>query len=158
FEASNLTFPFGTHVCIVEIDKDTGEVEIKRFVAVDDCGTVINPLLCDGQVHGGIAQGIAQALFEEAVYDEYGQLITGELTDYAMPKSIMLPNFECHHTVTPSPVNPLGAKGIGEAGTIGSLSATFNAVHDALAPLGVDSLDMPFKPEKVWKAIQQAST
>ncbi len=158
FEASNLTFPFGTHVCVVEIDKDTGEVEIERFVAVDDCGTVINPLLCDGQVHGGIAQGIAQALFEEAVYDEYGQLITGELTDYAMPKSIMLPNFECHHTVTPSPVNPLGAKGIGEAGTIGSLSATFNAVHDALAPLGVDSLDMPFKPEKVWKAIQQAST
>jgi carbon-monoxide dehydrogenase large subunit len=157
FEAGNLTFPFGTHICVVEIDKDTGEVKIKRFVAVDDCGTVINPLLCRGQVHGGIAQGIAQALYEEAVYDENGQLITGELTDYAMPKSDMLPDFETHHTVTPSPVNPLGAKGVGEAGTIGSLAAVFNAVHDALLPLGIDAIEMPFKPEKVWRAIHQKS-
>jgi carbon-monoxide dehydrogenase large subunit len=155
FEASNLTYPFGTHVAVVEVDKDTGVVKIKRFVAVDDCGTVINPLLCRGQVHGGIAQGIAQALYEEAVYDENGQLITGELTDYAMPKAAMLPRFETFHTVTPSPVNPLGAKGIGEAGTIGSLAAMFNAVHDALAPLGVESIEMPFKPEKVWRAIHQ---
>jgi carbon-monoxide dehydrogenase large subunit len=155
FEAGNLTFPFGTHICVVEIDKDTGEVKIKRFVAVDDCGTVINPLLARGQVHGGIAQGIAQALYEEATYDENGQLITGELTDYAMPKSIQLPDLETHHTVTPSPVNPLGAKGIGEAGTIGSLAAVYNAVHDALAPLGIESIEMPFKPEKVWRAIHQ---
>jgi carbon-monoxide dehydrogenase large subunit len=155
FEAGNLTFPFGTHICVVEIDKDTGEVKIKRFVAVDDCGTVINPLLARGQVHGGIAQGIAQALYEEATYDENGQLITGELTDYAMPKSIQLPDLETHHTVTPSPVNPLGAKGIGEAGTIGSLAAVYNAVHDALAPLGIESIEMPFKPEKIWRAIHQ---
>jgi carbon-monoxide dehydrogenase large subunit len=157
FEASNLTFPFGTHVAVVEIDKDTGKVEIQRFLAVDDCGTVINPLLCRGQVHGGIAQGVAQALYEEAVYDENGQLITGELTDYAMPKATMLPELETHHTVTPSPVNPLGAKGIGEAGTIGSLAAVYNAVHDALLPLGVEQLEMPFKPEKVWRAIHQKS-
>jgi carbon-monoxide dehydrogenase large subunit len=157
FEPSNLTFPFGTHVCVLEIDRETGEIEIKRFVAVDDCGTIVNPLIVDGQVHGGIAQGMAQTLFEGVVYDENGQLLTGELTEYAVPKASMVGNFETMHTVTPTPVNPLGAKGIGEAGTIGATAAVFNAVLDALAPLGIKHLDMPFKPDKIWNAIQQHS-
>jgi aerobic carbon-monoxide dehydrogenase large subunit len=157
FEPSNLTFPFGTHVCVLEIDKETGEVKIQRFVAVDDCGTIINPLIVDGQVHGGIVQGMAQTLFEGVVYDENGQLLTGELTEYAVPKANMVGRFENHHTVTPTPVNPLGAKGIGEAGTIGATAAVFNAVLDALAPLGVKHVDMPFKPDKLWQVIQQHS-
>jgi aerobic carbon-monoxide dehydrogenase large subunit len=155
FEPSNLTFPFGTHICHLEIDKGTGAVEIKRFVAVDDCGTIINPLIVDGQVHGGIVQGMAQTLFEGVVYDENGQLITGELMEYAVPKAAMVGRFETYHTTTPSPVNPIGAKGIGEAGTIGATSAIFSAVMDALAPLGIDHVDMPLKPDKLWKVIQQ---
>ncbi|HEX7928259.1 MAG TPA: molybdopterin cofactor-binding domain-containing protein, partial [bacterium] len=155
FEPSNLTFPFGTHICHVEIDPDTGVTEIKRLVAVDDCGTIINPLIVDGQVHGGIVQGMAQVLFEEAVYDENGQLISGELTDYAVPKAAMVGRFETHHTTTPTPVNLLGAKGIGEAGTIGATAAIFNAVMDALAPFGIEHVDMPFKPAKLWKVLQQ---
>ncbi|MBI3992834.1 MAG: xanthine dehydrogenase family protein molybdopterin-binding subunit [Candidatus Lambdaproteobacteria bacterium] len=158
FEPSNLTFPFGTHICVVDVDKETGEVAIKRYVAVDDCGTIINPLIVDGQVHGGIAQGLAQSLYEDAVYDADGQLVTGELLEYAVPKSSMVPHYETHHTVTPSPVNSLGAKGIGEAGTIGSTAAIFNAVMDALAPLGIKHIDMPLKPEKVWRAIQKAKS
>jgi len=157
FEPSNLVFPFGTHVCVLEIDKDTGQVEIQRFVAVDDCGTVINPLIVDGQVHGGIVQGMAQTLFEGVVYDENGQLLTGELTEYAVPKANMVGRFENHHTETPTPVNPIGAKGIGEAGTIGATAAVFNAVLDALQPLGIKHLDMPFKPAKLWQAIQAHS-
>ncbi len=153
FEPSNLTFPFGTHICVLEIDKETGQIHIQRFVAVDDCGTIINPLIVDGQVHGGIAQGMAQTLFEGVVYDENGQLLTGELTEYAVPKASMLGHFETLHTTTPTPVNPLGAKGIGEAGTIGATAAVFNAVMDALAPLGIKHLDMPFKPDKIWNAI-----
>ncbi len=156
FEPTNFTFPFGTHICAVEIDPDTGEVEIKKYVAVNDVGNVINPLIVDGQVHGGVVQGLAQTLFEEAVYDENGQLITGELTEYAVPKAHMVRRIENLHTVTPTPVNALGAKGIGEAGTIGATSCVFNAVMDALAPLGIKHLDMPFKPHKVWNAIQQA--
>jgi carbon-monoxide dehydrogenase large subunit len=153
FEPKNFTFPFGTHVCVVEIDKDTGETKITRYVAVDDCGKVINPLLVDGQVHGGIVQSIGQALYEEVVYDEQGQLITGELMDYALPKASQMPWFETDRTETPSPVNPLGVKGVGEAGTIGATPAIVNAVVDALSPYGVKHIDMPVRPEKVWKLI-----
>jgi carbon-monoxide dehydrogenase large subunit len=142
-------------VCHVEIDPETGVVSIKRLVAVDDCGTLVNPLIVEGQVHGGIAQGIGQALFEGVVYDENGQLMTGELMEYAIPKAAMLGRFETHHTVTPTPVNALGAKGVGEAGTIGATAAVFNAVMDALAPLGVEHVDMPFKPDKLWAVIQR---
>jgi carbon-monoxide dehydrogenase large subunit len=155
FEPSNLTFPFGTHICHVEIDPETGVVDIKRLVAVDDCGTLVNPMIVEGQVHGGIAQGIGQALFEGVVYDENGQLITGELMEYAVPKAGMLGRFETHHTVTPTPVNALGAKGVGEAGTIGATAAVFNAVMDALTPLGIEHVDMPFKPDKLWTIIQE---
>ncbi len=155
FEPSNLTFPFGTHICHVEVDADTGVVNIKRFVAVDDCGNLINPMIVDGQVHGGIVQGMAQVLFEGVVYDDNGQLLSGELMEYAVPKATMVGRFENHHTVTPTPVNSLGAKGIGEAGTIGATAAIFNAVMDALSPLGIEHVDMPLKPDKLWKVIQQ---
>jgi carbon-monoxide dehydrogenase large subunit len=156
FEPSACTFPFGTHACVVEIDPKTGKVDILRYVAVDDCGRIINPLLVEGQVHGGIAQGIGQALYEEAVYDENGQLLTATLMDYAVPKADMLPHYELDSTVTPSPVNPLGVKGVGEAGTIGSTPCVVNAVHDALRPLGISNLDMPLKPERIWRAMQAA--
>lgn len=151
FEPKNFTFPFGTHISVVEIDRDTGEIEIKRYIAVDDCGNQINPLIVAGQIHGGIAQGLAQALFEEVVYDDNGQLLTGELMDYAVPKAHQLPHYELDHTVTPSPVNPLGAKGVGEAGTIGSTPCIANAVIDALAPFGVRHVDLPLRPEKLWR-------
>jgi carbon-monoxide dehydrogenase large subunit len=154
FEPKNFTFPFGTHICVVEIDKDTGETTIVKYVAVDDCGKVINPLLVDGQVHGGIVQSIGQALYEEVVYDDQGQLVTGELMDYALPKASQLPWLETDRTETPSPVNPLGVKGVGEAGTIGATPAIVNAVVDALSPYGVKHLDMPLRPEKVWKLIR----
>jgi len=131
---------------------------IRRYVAVDDCGTILNPLLVAGQVHGGIAQGLAQALFEEAVYDESGQLLTAGLADYAVPKAAQLPPFELGHTVTPSPHNPLGAKGVGEAGTIGATPAVVNAVLDALAPFGVSHLDMPLTSRKIWAAIHNAKS
>jgi carbon-monoxide dehydrogenase large subunit len=157
FEPSNFTFPFGAHVCMVEIDKETGDVRLLKYVAVDDCGNVLNPLLVDGQVHGGIAQSFGQAMLEEAVYDEQGQLITGELTDYAIPRAEDLPWFETDRTVTPSPVNPLGVKGVGEAGTIGATPALANAVADALSPFGVRHVDMPFKREKIWKLMQHGS-
>jgi carbon-monoxide dehydrogenase large subunit len=153
FEPKNFTFPFGTHICVVEIDKETGETKIVRYVAVDDCGKVINPLLVDGQVHGGIVQSIGQALYEEVVYDEQGQLITGELMDYALPKASQIPWFELDRTETPSPVNPLGVKGVGEAGTIGATPAIVNAIVDALSPYGVRHIDMPARPEAVWKLI-----
>jgi carbon-monoxide dehydrogenase large subunit len=156
YDPSNFTWPFGTHVAVVEVDPETGVIKLRRYIAVDDCGRVINPLLVDGQIHGGLAQGIAQALYEEAVYDENGQLISGSLMDYAVPKADDLLNFELDRTETPSPVNALGVKGIGEAGTIASSAAIVNAVVDALAPLGVKHLDMPLKPERVWQAIQQA--
>jgi carbon-monoxide dehydrogenase large subunit len=156
FEPSNFTFPFGAHACIVEIDGETGEITVKRYVAVDDCGRVLNPLLVDGQVHGGIAQGLAQALFEEVVYDENGQLVTGSLMDYAVPKASFLPHFETDRTVTPSPVNPLGVKGVGEAGTIACSPAVVNAVVDALAHLGVRHIDMPLKSEKIWRILQES--
>ena len=154
FSPQNFTFPFGTHLCVVEIDPETGEVKIVQYVAVDDCGRVINPMMVDGQVQGGIAQGIGQALYEEAVYDENGQLLTGELMDYVVPKASQLPAYTCDRTETPTNVNPLGAKGVGEAGTIGATPAVVNAVMDALAPYGVTNLDMPLKPEKIWRILK----
>ncbi len=155
FEPSNFTFPFGAHVCVVEVDPETGDTDLKRYVAVDDCGNVINPLLVDGQVHGGIVQSIGQALFEEAVYDENGQLLTGELMDYAIPRASDLPRIETARTVTPSPVNPMGVKGVGEAGTIAATPAVVNAVVDALRPLGVRDIRMPLKRERIWELFQR---
>jgi len=156
YEPSACTFPFGTHVAVVEVDAQTGQVKFLRYVAVDDCGKIISPLLVEGQLHGGIAQGIAQALYEEVKYDEGGQLLSATLMDYAVPKANMLPHFELLSTVTPSPVNSLGVKGVGEAGTIGSTPCAYNAVLDALKPLGIRELDMPLKPETVWRAIRDA--
>jgi carbon-monoxide dehydrogenase large subunit len=153
FEPKNFTFPFGTHIAVVEVDRETGDIKFLRYVAVDDCGKVINPMLVDGQVHGGIVQSIGQAMYEEVVYDEQGQLITGTLMDYALPRASHIPNFELDRTETPSPVNPLGVKGVGEAGTIGATPAIVGAIVDALAPFGVKHLDMPIKPENVWRII-----
>jgi carbon-monoxide dehydrogenase large subunit len=132
-------------------------VEVKRYVAVDDCGKIINPLLVEGQVHGGVVQGLGQALCEQAVYDDNGQLVSGELTDYAVPKATMVPHMETSHTETPSPVNPLGVKGVGEAGTIGCSPAVVNSVVNALKPLGVRHIDMPLTPEKIWKIIREGA-
>jgi aerobic carbon-monoxide dehydrogenase large subunit len=156
FAPPGTTFPFGADVVAVEIDPDTGEVQVVRYVAVDDCGRVISPLLVDGQVHGGLAQGIGQALWEEVVYDDEGQLITGSLMDYAIPRAEDFPWFQTDRTETPSPLNPLGAKGIGELATIGSTPAIVNAVVDALSPFGITHMDMPLRPERVWKAIRDA--
>lgn len=153
YDPVNFCYPFGAHVCVVEVDPDTGQVKILRYVAVDDCGRVINPLIVEGQVHGGIVQGVGQALWEGAVYDENGQLLTGSFMDYAMPKAHFFPNFETAHTETPAPHNPLGVKGIGETGTIASTPTVVNAVMDALRPFGVRDLDMPLTPEKVWRAM-----
>ena len=157
FSPKSETYPFGTHICVVEIDAETGALEVIRYLTVDDCGQVINPLIVEGQVHGGIAQGMGQALFEGAVYDEIGNLLTGSFMDYAMPRAHMLPSFETNRTETPSPLNPLGVKGIGEAATIGSTPAVANAVVDALSHLGVSNLDMPLTPQKIWGAIQAAA-
>jgi carbon-monoxide dehydrogenase large subunit len=156
WEPPNFTFPFGSHIVITDVDPETGQIAIRRYVAVDDCGKLINPLLVAGQVHGGVAQGLGQALWEEAVYDDNGQLVSGELTDYAVPRAHMMPWIEASHTVTPSPVNPLGVKGVGEAGTIGCSPAVVNSVVDALSHLGVRHIDMPMTPEKIWKLIQGA--
>jgi carbon-monoxide dehydrogenase large subunit len=156
FDPDNYTFPFGTHVAVVEVDPGSGEIEFERYVAVDDVGTQINPKIVEGQIHGGVAQGLGQALQEEAVYDDNGNLLTGSLQDYAMPKAEHLPEMEWDSTETPSPHNPLGAKGVGEAGAIAAPPAAVNAVVDALAPLGVDTLDMPLTPENVWTAIRDA--
>jgi carbon-monoxide dehydrogenase large subunit len=153
YDPSNFTFPFGAHIAIVEVDPATGVVQLKRYVAVDDVGNVINPMIVDGMLHGGIAQGIAQALWEGAVYDEAGQLLTGSLMDYALPKADQLPSFETDRTVTPSPVNPLGVKGAGEAGAIAAPAAVVNAVMDALEPFGIRHLDMPLTPSRIWQAI-----
>ncbi|HTY78975.1 MAG TPA: molybdopterin cofactor-binding domain-containing protein [Candidatus Bathyarchaeia archaeon] len=158
YDPSNFCFPFGAHACVVEVDPDTGHVKIVRYVAVDDVGNVINPMIVDGMVHGGIAQGAAQALWEGAVYDDQsGQLVTGSLMDYALPKADMLPMYETDRTETPTPVNPLGIKGAGETGTIASTPAVMNAVVDALSGLGVDHIEaMPLTPERVWKTLQAA--
>jgi carbon-monoxide dehydrogenase large subunit len=156
FDPSNFVFPFGTHIAVVRVDTETGEVRLERYVAVDDCGRVINPMIVDGQVQGGIVQGIGQALWEGAVYDAQGQLVTGSMMDYAVPKADAFPDFELAMTETPTKVNPLGVKGVGETGTIASTPAVYNAVMDALAPLGVKQVRMPLTPERVWRAIQEA--
>lgn len=153
FFTGDLTYPFGAHVSVVEVDAETGEARLLRHIAVDDCGTVLNPLLAEGQIHGGIAQGVAQALFEEVLYDDQGTPRTASLLDYAVPTSGEMPVLELAMTQTPTPHNPLGAKGIGESGTIGSTPAAWNAVIDALAHLGVRHLDMPCTPDRVWRAI-----
>ena len=156
YDPPNCTFPFGTHVAVVEIDPETGEVALTRYVAVDDVGRVINPMIVDGQVHGGIAQGVSQALWEGAAYDDDGQLLTASMTEYALPKAEFFPSFEVDRTETLTDVNPLGVKGAGETGTIAATPAVVNAVVDALSPLGIAHLDMPMTPERVWRAIQQA--
>ena len=156
YDPPNFTFPFGAHLAVVEVDAETGAVALKRYVALDDCGPQINPVIVEGQVHGGVVQGVGQALWEEAVYDEGGQLVTGSMLDYALPRADLLPEIEVLSTVTPSPHHPLGVKGIGEAGTIASTAAVYNAVMDALRPLGVTSVRMPLTPERVWQAIQDA--
>jgi carbon-monoxide dehydrogenase large subunit len=155
-DTDNCTFPFGTHIALVEIDEETGVVDLVRYIAVDDVGRKINPMIVDGQLHGGIAQGIGQALWEGAVYGDDGQLLSGSMLDYALPRASWLPSFELDETVTPSPVNPLGVKGVGEAGCIASTAAVANAVIDALSPLGIRHLDMPYTAPKVWAAIQAA--
>jgi aerobic carbon-monoxide dehydrogenase large subunit len=149
-----LVYPFGAHVAIVEVDRDTGHVTMRDFISVDDCGERISPTLVDGQVHGGLAQGISQALLEHVVHGADGQLVTGSLMDYPLPRAEDLPSFTTAATVTPTPVNPLGAKGIGEAATIGSTPAVVNAVVDALRPYGIRHLDMPLRPERVWQAMR----
>jgi len=156
FSQTGATFPFGAHVSVVEVDLETGLVIPRRFIAVDDCGRILNPLIVDGQVHGGVASGISQALWEQVVYDDNGNLLTSSLAEYAMPSAAELPSFELAHTQTPSPRNPLGAKGIGESGTVGATPATQNAVVDALAHLGVRHVDMPCSPERVLRAIDAA--
>jgi carbon-monoxide dehydrogenase large subunit len=156
YDPPNCTFPFGTHVCVVEVDSETGEVKLLRYVAVDDVGNVVNPLIVDGQIHGGIAQGLAQALYEGAYYNSDGQLVTGTLESYAVPRAHMVPTYELDRTVTPSPTNPLGVKGAGEAGTIAATPAVANAVIDAVSHLGITHLDMPLTPERIWRAIRAA--
>jgi carbon-monoxide dehydrogenase large subunit len=155
-DTPNCTWPFGTHIAVVEIDEETGKVDLVRYVAVDDVGKKINPLIVDGQLHGGIVQGVGQALWEAAIYGEDGQLLSGSMLDYALPRAAWLPNIELDETVTPSPVNPIGVKGVGEAGAIASTAAVANAVNDALSPLGIKHLDMPFTAQTVWRAIQSA--
>jgi aerobic carbon-monoxide dehydrogenase large subunit len=156
FDGTDSTYPFGAHVSVVEVDTETGAVQMLRHIAVDDCGRILNPLLVSGQQHGGIAQGAAQALFEEVLYDEDGNPVTSNLADYAMPSAAELPSFEASNTQTDSPRNPLGAKGIGESGTIGSTPAIQNAVIDAVSHLGIKHIDMPCTAERVWQAIQAA--
>lgn len=153
YDPANFTYPFGTHIAIVEIDKDTGKVSLKRFIACDDVGNVINPMIVDGQIHGGVAQGVGQALLEGVDYDENGQMITGSFMDYAIPRADDLPFFETDRKVTPCPHNPLGVKGAGEAGTIGSTPAVANAVMDAISHIGIKDIQMPLTSERVWKAM-----
>ncbi|HLU09735.1 MAG TPA: molybdopterin cofactor-binding domain-containing protein [Oceanobacillus sp.] len=156
YDPPNFVYPFGTHIAIVEVDPETGGVQLKRYVAVDDCGPQINPVIVEGQIHGGIVQGIGQALYEGAVYDENGQLLTGTMMDYAMPRADLFPKFELDQTVTPSPHHPIGVKGIGETGTIASTPTVYNAVIDALRPFGIEQIEMPLTPPRVWGAIQMA--
>jgi len=155
--ALGTTYPFGAHVAVVEVDIETGKVVVVRMIAVDDAGRILNPLLAEGQVHGGLAQGIAQALLEEVRFDEDGNPLSTNFADYTFVSAAELPTFETSHMETPTPLNPLGAKGIGESGSIGSTPAVQNAVIDAVAHLGVRHIDMPTTPERVWTAIQKAT-
>jgi aerobic carbon-monoxide dehydrogenase large subunit len=157
FSPANATWPFGTMVCLVTVDRDTGDVRLERFITVDDCGKVINPMIADGQIHGGLVQGIGQAMFEDAIYDDQGNLLTSGLVDYPLPTAADMPFFELARTETPTDINPLGVKGIGEAGTIGSAQTIVNGVVDALSPLGVKHVEMPVRPRRVWQAMQDAA-
>jgi carbon-monoxide dehydrogenase large subunit len=156
YDPPNLTFPFGSYICVVDIDKGTGEVHVRRFVAVDDCGNIINPLIVEGQIHGGLTQGLAPALYEEIVYDETGQNLSGTLADYLVPTAVESPSWELGKTITPSPHHPLGAKGVGESPTVGAPPAIANAVVDALWHLGVRHLEIPITPQKVWRVLREA--
>jgi aerobic carbon-monoxide dehydrogenase large subunit len=156
FDPPNFTWPYGTHICVVEVDTETGMVTIPKYVAVDDCGPVVNPAIVDGQLHGGIAQGIAQALYEEAVYDDDGNLVTGTMVDYLVPGAPEIPNMILDRTETPSPTNPMGVKGIGESGAIAAQPAVINAVIDALSHEGITHIDMPASPMRVWQTLQEA--
>jgi carbon-monoxide dehydrogenase large subunit len=156
WDPPNFVFPFGTHVCVVEVDEETGGVNLLQYVAVDDCGNQVNPMVVEGQIHGGIVQGVAQALYEEAAFDEDGNLLSTTLADYLVPSAAEMPNFTLGSTCTPSPTNPLGVKGIGEAGAIASTPAVINAIVDALSPLGVTDILMPASPQRVWQTIQEA--
>jgi carbon-monoxide dehydrogenase large subunit len=157
FTPPAVTFPNGCHICEVEIDEETGAVRVLRMSIVDDVGRMVNPMLVKGQIHGGVAQGLGQGLFEQLAYEaETGQLLSGSFMDYTMPRADDLPLFDVDSHEVPTQVNPLGAKGVGEAGTVGALPALLNAVNDALAPLGVRHLDMPVTPERVWQAIRDA--
>jgi carbon-monoxide dehydrogenase large subunit len=148
WEPPNFTFPFGTHLVVTEVERETGAIKILRYVAVDDIGNILNPLIVDGQIHGGVAARAGTSAVGRSVYDGNAQLVTGEFMDYAMPRAHMMPWIESSHTITPTPVNPLGVKGVGEAGTIGCSPAVVNSVVDALSPLGVKHIDMPMTPEK----------
>jgi carbon-monoxide dehydrogenase large subunit len=154
WEPANNTYPFGCHIAMLEVDRDTGEPKLLKLVAVDDAGNLINPLIVEGQIHGGLAQGIGQAMIEEAVYNSDGQLMTGSFMDYALPRATDFPRFELSATVTPTPCNPLGAKGVGEAGTLGSTPCIVNAAVDAMSSFGVKHIDMMLRPEKLWRIIQ----
>ena len=157
YDPPNFTWPAGAHICVVEVDTETGATDIVKYVAVDDCGTVINPMIVEGQVHGGVAQGIAEALYEEAIYDDSGNLTTSSMTQYLVPTAVEIPHIHTDNSQeTPSTTNPLGVKGIGEAGTIASPPAVVNAVVDALSHLGVTGVGKPASPERVWRAIQDA--
>jgi carbon-monoxide dehydrogenase large subunit len=158
WEPANNTYPFGCHISMIEIDRETGEPTLLKLVAVDDAGTLINPLIVEGQIHGGLAQGIGQALIEEVVYGDDGQLLTGSFMDYGLPRAIDFPRFELDATVTPTPVNPMGAKGVGEAGTLGSTPCVVSAVVDALSEFGVTHVDMMMRPEKLWRIINGGRT
>jgi carbon-monoxide dehydrogenase large subunit len=153
FEPTNNTYPFGCHISMIEIDRQTGEPTLLKLIAVDDAGRLINPLIVEGQIHGGLAQGVGQAMIEEVVYNEDGQLLTGSFMDYAIPRAIDFPRFELTATVTPTPVNPFGAKGVGEAGTLGSTPCVVSAAVDALSEFGVTHVDMMLRPEKLWRII-----
>ncbi|MBI2972970.1 MAG: molybdopterin-dependent oxidoreductase, partial [Armatimonadetes bacterium] len=154
YDPPNLTFPFGSYICVVDLDKGTGEVKIRRFVAVDDCGNIINPMIVEGQIHGGLTMGLAPALYEEINYDEDGNIQGGSLMDYLLPTAMETPAWETDKTVTPSPHHPLGAKGVGESATVGAPAAIANAVIDALWHLGVRHIDIPITPWKVWKVLR----
>jgi carbon-monoxide dehydrogenase large subunit len=156
FNSPDPTYSSGAHLAVVEVDADTGEVRLLRYVAVDDCGRILNHYLVDAQIHGALAQGIGQALYEEVIYDESGQLVSGTLMEYVLPTAVQMPAFTTDLLETPSPRNPLGVKGVGEGGTIAAPPAVVNAVLDALAPLGIKTVDMPLRPEKIWALIQAA--
>ena len=155
YDPPNLTFPFGSYICVVDIDRGTGAVKVRRFVAVDDCGNIINPMIVDGQIHGGLSMGLAPALFEEISYDENGNISGGSFMDYLVPTSMETPNWETDKTITPCPHHPLGAKGVGESATVGAPPAIVNAVVDALAHLGVRHVEIPMTPERVWNILKE---